>query len=68
MAALSQDGIKGITIKTVLLVLTIVFLSLRLIRKRSALGLEDWLLCIAMFFMFLGDTASYLRELRLLGK
>ena len=64
MPALAQDGIKSIIITTVLLVLTIVFLSLRLIKKRNALGLEDWLLCGAMLFLVLGDIGGYLSELR----
>ena len=64
MAALSQDSIKSILIDTVLLVLTIIFLSLRLIRKRNALGLEDWLLCIAMLILILGDIGDCLGELR----
>ena len=62
MVALAPDGIKSIILNTVLLVLTAVFLSLRLIRKRNAFGLDDWLLCIAMLLLILGDISEFLSE------
>lgn len=67
MATLAQDGINSTIINTVLLVLTIIFMLLRLIKKRNALGLEDWLLCVAMLFLVLGDIGVWLSELRHFG-
>ena len=41
-----------------------VFLSLRFTKKRNVLGLEDWLLWLAMLLLVLGDIGAYLSELR----
>lgn len=57
---LTGDAKKSIIIITVLTVLSTVFLGLRLRRKRSTLGIDDWLLCFALLFIYLQDAGGYI--------
>ena len=57
---LSDDGKKSIVILTFLTSLSTVFLALRLVRKQKLLGLDDWLLCFAVFMLYLQDAGAFL--------
>lgn len=53
---LSPDAKKQLTILSILAFLSTLFFILRIVRKRKTLGLDDWLLCFAMVFLY-GDVA-----------
>lgn len=57
---LASDGKKSIIIICVLTSLSTVFLGLRLSKKRKLLGPDDWLLCFALFLLYLQDIGAFL--------
>ena len=59
---LASDGKKSVIIVPILTVLSTVFLGLRLAKKRSNLRLDDWLLCVAVFLLYLQAIAAFLRK------
>lgn len=60
---LAEDGKKTIIILTVLTPTTTVFLALRLVmrKRRNVLGVDDGLLCFALFIIYLQYVVSVLR-------
>ncbi|KAL8732132.1 MAG: hypothetical protein Q9181_004047 [Wetmoreana brouardii] len=60
----TADGKKSIIITTLLTPLSTVFLSLRLMRKRQMLGIDDWLLCFAVLMTWLLAVGSILMAIK----
>lgn len=59
---LTDDGKKSIIILSVITSLSTVFLGLRLSKKRKLLGPDDWLLCSALFLLYLQVIGGFLCE------
>ena len=62
---LTEDGKKSIIILTVLTPTTTLFLGLRLAmrRRREVIGVDDGLLCFALFMLYLQYVGALLRTL-----
>lgn len=57
---LAYDGKKSIIILSILTPLSTVFLALRLSKKRKLIGPDDWLLCSAVFLLYLQAVGAFL--------
>ena len=59
---LTYDGKNPIIVLAILIPLSTAFLGLRLRRKQKALGLDDWVICLAIFFFYLQAIGIVLRR------
>lgn len=63
---LSQDGKKQVILLPIMAVLSTTFFVLRLVRKRKTIGLDDWLLCLAMVFLYADVAMGILSKINVL--
>lgn len=62
MGVLSSDGEKSVIILPILTVLSTVFFGLRLWTRKvkHAIAIDDWLLCFALFMLYVEDAGAFL--------